>query len=180
MLPGLALGAAFAAGPLVLPFAPFIGVWWLRRGWRYALAQAAAAALVGLLAVGPFLLWDRPAFWLGAVTWFNDIEVLPRAKWEADQSWIYEIGLAGQFWQAGLENWLKPLQFAGLALLAGASWGRLRAPADVLRWGSAAYVLFMVVNPVIWPYLFTPALLGLVFTLAARGRAAVTDHLTLP
>jgi hypothetical protein len=169
--PGLAVGAAFAAGPLVLPFAPFIGVWWLRRGWRYALAQGAAAAVVGLLTVGPFLLWDRQAFWLGAVTWFNDIEVLPRAKWETDQSWIYEIGLAGQFWQAGLEGWLKPLQFAGLGLLAVASWGRLRAPADVLRWGSAAYILFMVVNPVIWPYLFTPALLGLVFTLAARGRA---------
>ena len=45
-----------------------------------------------------------------------------------------------------------------------------QSAADVLRWGSAAYVLFMVVNPVIWPYLFTPALLGLVFTLAARGR----------
>ena len=154
----------------MLPFAPFVGVWWLRRGWRYALAQAGAAALVGLVVVGPFLLWDRAAFWLGAVTWFNDIEVLPRAKWVTDKSWLYEIGLAGQFWSAGLEGWLKPLQFAGLGLLAVASWWRLRAPADVLRWGSAAYVLFMVINPVIWPYLFTPALLGLVFTLAARGR----------
>ena len=33
----------------------------------------------------------------------------------------------------------------------------------------------MVVNPVIWPYLFTPALLGLVFALAARGRAVEPD-----
>jgi hypothetical protein len=57
-----------------------------------------------------------------------------------------------------------------------ASWWGARTPAAVLRWGSAAYLLFMVFNPVIWPYLFTPALLGLVFSFAARGREMLTDN----
>jgi hypothetical protein len=134
--------------------------------------------VVGAVVVLPLALWDWPAFWLGAVAWFNNLDILPRAKWVQDKSWLYEIGFAGQLWQAGLENWLKPLQIVALGGLGLLSWGRLRTPADVLRWGSAAYLLFMVVNPVIWPYLFTPALLGLVFTLAARGRL-VTDSFTL-
>ena len=93
-------------------------------------------------------------------------------KWVTDKSWLYEIGLAGQFWQAGQEGWLKPLQAILLAAFGLASWRWARTPAVVLRWGSAAYLIFMALNPVIWPYLYTPALLGLVFALAARGRYA--------
>ena len=178
-LPGAALGAAFAAGPLVLPFAPFIGAWWLRRGWRYAAWQGATGAIVGGVIVLPFVLAERDGFLLGAVSWFNDLERLPRSQWELDRSWLYEVGLAGQVWKAGLEEWLKPLQLAVLASMVAASWDRLRSPADVLRWGSASYILFMALNPVIWPYLYTPALLGLVFTLAARGRAVAESNTAL-
>ena len=170
VLPGAALGAALAAGPLALPFAPIIGVWWLRRGGRYAAMQVVAAAGVGAVAVLPFVLWDWSAFRLGALDWFNNLDLLPRAKWDTDKSWLYAIGWASQFWKAGQEEWLKVVQFGALGALAVASWWGARTPAAVLRWGSAAYLLFMVFNPVIWPYLFTPALLGLVFSLAARGR----------
>jgi hypothetical protein len=178
-LPGAALGAAFAAGPLVLPFAPFILVWWLRRGLRYVAWQVATAVIVGVVIVLPFLLADRDAFLLGAVSWFNDLGMLPRSQWELDRSWLYEVGLAGQVWKAGLEEWLKPMQLIVLGSMVAASWDRLRSPADVLRWGSAAYILFMALNPVIWPYLYTPALLGLIFTLAARGRNVAESRTVL-
>lgn len=179
VLPGAAMGASFAAGPLTLPFAPFLLVWWLGRGWRYAVKQMTAAVVVGAVFILPFLIWDRENFWLGAVSWFNDLGRLPTMQWQLDQSWLHEVGLAGQVWKAGHEEWLKPMQLIIMGGLMFVSWGRLRTPADVLRWGSATYILFMALNPVIWPYLFTPALLGLVFTLAGRGRDVAAAALVL-
>ncbi|MGI8588446.1 MAG: hypothetical protein ACR2M0_12300 [Chloroflexia bacterium] len=168
-LPGAAGGAALAAAPLALPFLPFLGVLWLGEGWRTALRRALwAGTALGVL-VGPFVLWDAVGFWNGAVAWFNDTSNLPLLKWQTDRSWAFEIGLAGPIWSAGQEAWLKPLQIALVGGLFVASLlvrpRPIRAPGDALRWGAAAYLLFMVVNPVIWPYLYVPALLALVFAL---------------
>jgi len=176
LLPGFAAGAALAAGPLALPFLPFLGAAWLQAGWRSAARRALAAAAALALIVAPFLLWDAAGFWNGAVAWFNDLDRLPLLKWQSDRSWAFEIGLAGPLWQAGLQGLLKPLQIAFLAGLFGLSQvGRPRplgTPAAALRWGAAAYLLFMIVNPVIWPYLYVPALLALIFALVPAGDAA--------
>ena len=173
LVPGAALGAALAAAPLALPFAPSLFGWWLGGGWRPAVRRGLAAGVVLAALVGPFLLANPAGFWNGAVSWFNDLDRLPLLKWQTDKSWAYEIGLAGPFWAAGAQSWLKPLQalllgglfLAGLALRPRP----LRTPSAALRWGAAAYLLFMVVNPVIWPYLYEPALLALVFALLPAG-----------
>lgn len=166
---GAAAGLALAAAPLAWPFLPFLGLHWLTLGWRRALRRSLGAAGVAGLLVGPFLLGDATGFWNGAVAWFNDLDRLPLLKWQTDQSWRFEIGLAGPFWTAGAQNWLKPLQIVLMGgLLLAAAVQRLRpltTPAAALRWGAAAYLLFMVVNPVIWPYLYAPALLALVFAM---------------
>jgi hypothetical protein len=168
-LAGAGAGAALAAAPLAWPFLPFIGLHWLTLGWGTALRRTLVAAGVAALLVGPFLLWDPAGFWNGAVSWFNDLDRLPQLKWDTDKSWLYEIGLAGPFWQAGTQGWLKPLQVAvigGLVLVAlGMRLRPLATPQAALRWGAAAYLLFMVVNPVIWPYLYAPGLLALVFAM---------------
>jgi hypothetical protein len=177
--PGLAAGAALAAAPLALPFLPFLGGTWLRQGWRVALRRTGAAVGVFALLVGPFVLWDPGGFWNGAVSWFNDIQRLPLLKWQTDRSWAMEIGVAGPLWQAGLQDWLKPLQaLAVLGLFALSQIVRprpLATAAGALRWGAAAYLLFMVVNPVIWPYLFAPALLALAFALLPAAGDAPAD-----
>ncbi|MDQ2807337.1 MAG: hypothetical protein M3Z04_10570 [Chloroflexota bacterium] len=166
---GAAAGLALAAAPLAWPFLPFLGLHWLTRGWRVAVRRSLSAALVAALLVGPFLVWDTAGFWNGAVAWFNDLDRLPLLKWQTDKSWRFEIGLAGPFWTAGAQSWLKPLQMVLIGgLICAALAQRLRpltTPAAALRWGAAAYLLFMVVNPVIWPYLYAPALLALVFAL---------------
>jgi hypothetical protein len=104
---------------------------------------------------------------------------LPLLKWQTDRSWAMEIGVAGPLWQAGLQDWLKPLQaLAVLGLLALSQIVRprpLATAAGALRWGAAAYLLFMVVNPVIWPYLFAPALLALAFALLPAAGDAPAD-----
>jgi hypothetical protein len=168
LLAGAGAGAALAAAPLAWPFLPFIGLHWLTLGWGTALRRTLVAAGVAALLVGPFLLWDPAGFWNGAVSWFNDLDRLPKLKWDTDKSWLYEIGLAGPFWQAGTQGWLKPLQvvvIGGLVVALGMRLRPLATPQAALRWGAAAYLLFMVVNPVIWPYLYAPAVLALVFAM---------------
>jgi hypothetical protein len=175
LLPGAGVGAALAAAPLALPFAPFLGASWLAQGWRVALRRVVVAGVVFALLVGPFLLWGRRGFLDGAIGWFNDINRLPLLKWQTDKSWALEVGLAGPFWYNGLQDWLKPLQIVlvgGLGVILPALRLRpVRTPAAALRWGAAAYLLFMVVNPVIWPYLYVPALLALAFALVPAGDA---------
>jgi hypothetical protein len=176
LLPGAGVGAALAAAPLALPFAPFLGASWLAQGWRVALRRVVVAGVVFALLVGPFLLWGRRGFLDGAIGWFNDINRLPLLKWQTDKSWALEVGLAGPFWYNGLQDWLKPLQIVlvgGLGVILPALRLRpVRTPTAALRWGAAAYLLFMVVNPVIWPYLYVPALLALAFALVPAGDAA--------
>ncbi len=173
---GAAAGLALAAAPLVWPFLPFLGLHWFTQGHRVTLWRTAGALIVATVLVGPFLLWDRAGFWNGAVAWFNDLDRLPLLKWQTDKSWRFEIGLAGPFWTAGAQAWLKPLQImliGGLILVAvGCRLRPLATPAAALRWGAAAYLLFMVLNPVIWPYLYAPALLALVFAMLPDPQAA--------
>ncbi|HUS17208.1 MAG TPA: hypothetical protein VM536_19605 [Chloroflexia bacterium] len=170
--PGAGVGAAMAAAPLALPFLPALGILWLQNGRRPALRRVLAAGAVLALIVGPFVLWDPAGFWNGAVGWFNDLDQLPLLKWQTDRSWAFEIGLTGPLWQAGLQGWLKPVQviLLGSIFLLG-SWQRaVRTPEAALRWGAASYLLFMVTNPVIWPYLYMPALLAVVFALLPPPR----------
>ncbi len=166
-LAGGATGAALAAAPLAAPFAPFLLGHWLATGPRVAVRRLVAAGAVFVVLVGPFVLGNPVGFWNGAVAWFNDLQQLPLLKWQTDRSWAFEIGLAGPFWANGLQDWLKPLQTAlvGGPFVLGLGLRRrpLARAGAALRWAAAAYLLFMVVNPVIWPYLYVPALLALVF-----------------
>jgi len=165
-LPGVGIGLAIACSPLALPFAPFLLAYWLGKSRREAAMNFAGAVGTAAVLVLPFLLWNFSGFWSGAVAWFNDINNLPRLKWDTDRTWLFEAGLTGPFWLRGWEQLLKPIQallLGGLFLLA------LRAKLDLsgaLRWSSAAFLLFMVFNPVIWPYLYVPALISLLFALS--------------
>ncbi|MGA7732717.1 MAG: hypothetical protein WCD37_15780 [Chloroflexia bacterium] len=174
--PGVGIGLATACSPLALPFAPFLLAHWMSKSKREALVNLAGAVGAGAMLVLPFLLWNFSGFWAGAVTWFNDINSLPRLKWDTDRTWLFENGLAGPFWLHGWEHWLKPLQallIGGLFLLAL----RVRLNlAAALRWGTAGFLLFMVFNPVIWPYLYVPALVGLVFAMSYAAPSGLNSH----
>ena len=136
--PGVGIGLAIACSPLALPFAPFLLAYWLTRGRREALINLAGAMLAGVVLVLPFLLWNFSGFWSGAVTWFNDINSLPKLKWDTDRTWLYENGLTGPFWLHGWEQLLKPIQLLLLGALflvasAGEAGPSGSACAGVLR-----------------------------------------------
>lgn len=167
----LALGLAAAASPLSVIVMPFVALFWLRRfGWyRTAGYLLLFGGLFGLL-VAPFLLWSPESFLFGVWRWFNDNSLYPRLRWDMDHTWARMPGLSGIFWRRGLEYLLKPIQM--LLMLALLVWfvchgalGRLLAPTIV-----AAYILFTVFNPVVWPYFYVPALVMALVALAALER----------
>lgn len=161
-----ALGLTAAGTPLAVVFGPFIALHWLReRGMAYLLALLAGAAVLAIAIVLPFLLWSPEPFIFGVYRWFNDVNQWPRTKWlETDPPiWSIITGFSGEFWSRGAERWLKPIQGAIVFAAALLYWLR-RAPAYRLcTHAAAAYLGFMVFNPVLWPYLYNPALIvGLV------------------
>ena len=134
---------------------------------RLLIAGIVAAAL--LL---PWFLWTPGPFLDGTVRWFNDLDRYPRTKWQVDHSWREITGFSGLFWEWGLETWLKPIQ-AGLILCVTAVFALRGARlVDLGRHATAIFLLFMLFNPVLWPYYYNPAL---VTALLAIGGASVLE-----
>jgi hypothetical protein len=163
----IALGLAIAATPLVAVLLPLIGLcWWREDGLAIAIRRGLLGLALGGLLLLPWYLWAPEPFLDGTVRWFNDLDRFPREKWRTQHTWAEITGFSGYFWEWRLEQWLKPIQFlsiAGLSVLfawRGARRGGIAAHAV------AAYVLFTLFNPVLWPYLYNPALVAAVLAVA--------------
>jgi hypothetical protein len=180
-LAGAALGLALATTPLAAVLAPFVLVSLLRaRGLRAAGGHLAAAAGVLALFVLPFLLWSPGGFIEGAWAWFNDLDRFPRLKWAEARTWAKVPGFSGLLWTLGHESWLKPLQVASVALILALFFRRGAHAAELPRHVAAAYLLFVLWNPILWPYLYQPALVAALLGLAAARSAPRIDAGTLP
>ncbi len=153
------LGLCAAATPLVTIIAPFVFLAWYRwHGWRTALRLTASAGLVAAGGILPFLLWSPESFLFGVWRWFNDNDLYPRMGWELGHTWAHMVGFSGVFWRRGLEAILKPLQMVLLAGLVIGYWHWQADRRTLAPLITAAFLLFMVFNPVLWPYLYYPAL----------------------
>ncbi len=156
---GVALGLCAAATPLVTIIAPFVILTWYRwHGWRTALRLMVSAGLVAAGGILPFLLWSPEAFVFGVWRWFNDNDLYPRMGWELGHTWAHMVGFSGVFWRRELVGVLKPLQLLLLAGLVASFWRWQADQRTLAPLITAAFLLFMVFNPVLWPYLYYPAL----------------------
>jgi hypothetical protein len=164
----LVFGLCLAASPIAALVGPFVLLCWLwAAGWRRTLVLAATAAGVAALCIVPFWRWSPEQFLFGTWRWFNDNNLYPRLRWDMDNTWAVHVGFSGVFWRHGWVSLLKPMQAALVLALAGfyALW---RAPAHLIApLVAAAVLLFMVFNPVLWPYLYTPAMVAALVALVS-------------
>lgn len=177
----LTLGLCGAASPLSALMLPFIGLHWFRqRGWRSTLGSFAWTFAITALFVLPFFLWSPRQFLFGTWQWFNDNNLYPRIRWDMDQTWARQIGVSGIFWRHGLVGVLKPIQatlLAALALLFAWYGATARQLAPYLV---AAYLLFNLFNPVLWPYLYVPAVIAALVTLNQPTGVGVVGKASSP
>lgn len=187
----VALGLTAAGTPLVAVFGPFIALYWLRqRGPGMTIRLLIISAIVAAVLVVPFLLWAPNDFVNGVYRWFNTLDGWPRQKWlETDPHiWAVITGFSGEFWSRGHERWLKPIQALIVLGAAGLYWLRGARGETLGQHAAAAYLGFMLFNPVLWPYLYNPALVvglvGLITPAAAyrpaRESVPVTDTRSQP
>jgi hypothetical protein len=160
-LAAVALGLCGAASSLAAVALPFVLLHWLRwYGWRRMLVLAGIAGVVAAVCILPFLLRAPQQFVYGAFQWFNDNDLYPRLRWEMDHTWARQTGFSGVFWRRGLEDMLKPIQAVLLVVLAVLNWRRGATVRQLAPFIAAAFLLFVVFNPVLWPYLYNPALVA--------------------
>jgi len=172
----LFLGLCAAASPLTAVVAPFVLLRWLRSsGLRRTAFYVGIAGLVAATFILPFLLWSPQQFTLGAWRWFNDNDLFPRLRWEMDNTWARIVGFSGMFWRHKLESVLKPLQGGILAGLVALYWRWGATSRRIAPFGVAALLLFTVFNPILWPYLYYPALISALMAAAALHRAPSSD-----
>lgn len=175
----VALGVTAAGTPLIAVFGPFVALHWLRRyTWVQTARLLVIAGMVAAVVIVPFFVWAPQDFVQGTYRWFNTLDGWPRQKWLETEPPIWSIitGFSGEFWARGVENWLKPIQAFIVVGVASLFWWR-GAPADQLsKHAAVAYLGFMLFNPVLWPYLYNPALVvGLVGLVALPAAQPIVE-----
>lgn len=179
----IALGLTAAGTPLITVFGVFVGAYWLRQyGWQQTIRLLLLSGIVAAALMLPFLLWAPRDFIMGTYQWFNTIDGWPRQKWSETDPHIWSVitGFSGEFWLRGTEAWLKPIQ----ALIVGgagiAYWLRGAKAETLTLHATAAYLGFMLFNPVLWPYLYNPALVVSLVGIAAFSALYGTNELRVP
>jgi hypothetical protein len=179
----LALGLTAAGTPLVAVFGLFIGLYWLKQhGLRRTIQLLSLSALIAALFIVPFLIWSPSDFVQGTYQWFNVIEGWPREKWSETDPHIWAVitGFSGEFWSRGTETWLKSIQALIVGGIAVVYWWRGAQVGALYGHATAAYLGFMVFNPVLWPYLYNPALVVSLVGIAAFTALYGTNELRVP
>jgi hypothetical protein len=170
-LAACALGLCAAASSLAAIVAPLLLLHWLRvYAWQRVLLLCGLAGVVAACLVLPFWLWSPQQFVLGVIQWFNDNDLYPRMRWEMDHTWARQTGFSGVFWRHQFEWLLKPIQAALLVGLAVLYWREGAGARQLPALLAAAFLLFMLFNPVLWPYLYNPALVAALAAVAASTR----------
>ena len=169
----VALGLAAATTPLIAVVTPLIALrWWRTGGLRELLGRGVMAAAIAALLLAPWFIWAPGPFLDGTVRWFNDLQRFPGQKWEAEGTWAMITGFSGFFWEWGREGWLKPIQAVAVAAIAGLYLARGTTRVDLLGYATAALLIFTLFNPVLWPYLYNPALIAGWLAFSGAGIAA--------
>jgi hypothetical protein len=179
----LMLGLTAAGTPLVSVFGVFIGLHWLRRyGLQQALRLLGLSAMVAGVLILPFFLWAPRDFMLGTYQWFNLIDGWPRQKWHETDPHIWSVitGFSGEFWSRGTQAWLKPIQAVIVGGIAVVYWWRGAQASALNGHATAAYLGFILFNPVLWPYLYNPALVTSLVGIAALTAVYGTNELRVP
>jgi len=177
------LGLTAAGTPLVVVFGTFMGIYWLRQlGTTRTIRLASISAIIAGVLIIPFLVWAPGDFLMGTYRWFNTIDGWPRQKWAETDPHIWSVitGFSGEFWSRGRETWLKPIQTVIVLGIAGLYWLRGAKLDDLPIHAAAAYLGFMLFNPVLWPYLYNPALIvGLVGVTALTAKELIPVRTSL-
>lgn len=133
------------------------------------LQRFGVAAGIAFVCIAPWVFWAPGPFWEGNVQWFNDLDRFPRMKWDTEHTWTQITGFSGLFWARGWERWLKPIQLSVVLFVTMLYWVRGASAAGLLPCATAVFLLFMVFNPVLWPYLYNPALVTALLAVAGSG-----------
>lgn len=129
--------------------------------------------LLGGLFVLPFVFWDARAF----VDWtfiFN--QRFPLDRWAADRAQANAISVAPPFFLADVEYTLQPIQVVLMgSLYAFSYFGRTRSASVVIRRFALVYLVFLLLNPVIWNYYYCQFFLLVLFFIFARFQELAAD-----
>lgn len=168
ILPAVLLGLGLATSPFVAVAALFIGLYWLRHVlWQKTAILTGIALFVAFFIVAPFAISAPKNFFFGVFQWFNDTTLYSHEVWKVGYLGT-QPSLSVLFWNTGAQDWLKLLQIGWLAGLGAIYWRRgasLRALPAIL---TAAYLLFVAFNTVVWTYYYFVAFVTGLFALAYR------------
>ncbi|MBU6360717.1 MAG: hypothetical protein KGS46_11925, partial [Chloroflexi bacterium] len=163
------LGLGLAASPFVAIAAIFIGLYWLKHyKWQQVAAWGSMICIITLGIVLPFIIVSPNEFFFGVFQWFNDTTLYSQQVWRVGYLGT-QPSISVIFWNLNLQNWLKIVQIGLLSALSLIYW-RQRATLKALpTFITAAFLLFVAFNTVVWTYYYFVAFVTGLFALAYQG-----------
>ena len=166
------LGLGLAASPFVAIAAIFIGLYWLKH---YKWQQVAAwVGMIGVIVLGivlPFVIVSPNEFFFGIFQWFNDTTLYSQKVWRVGYLGT-QPSISVIFWNLNLQNWLKVVQIGLLSALSLIYWRQGAILKALPAFITAAFLLFVAFNTVVWIYYYFVAFVMGLFALAYRGLKA--------
>jgi len=160
------LGLCIASQQPSLMFLPFYLVYLSRVVTRKELiGHLFALAIIPAAIILPFYLWAPQEFTYGV---FGIWDKALNAKFESMVELLGTFNFSIFFYRVNVQGLLQPIQ--GLSVLVLAAWAlrKVKSIESALACMILAYTAFMLLNPIVWTYLFIPMLLGLLALLMHR------------
>ena len=153
LLASLAMGLCLAARQQAALLVPFYIIFLWRRKETPILPQLALLLAVPALLCLPFLLASPTLFLHGVYLRFGPFAL---QKWLNCRTWEEALSFAPLFFQHSQQRWLvlTLLVIELLFILVAAR--RLRNFRDLVAFMGLAFLWFLVLSPIIWPYMYSP------------------------
>ncbi|MBN1593337.1 MAG: hypothetical protein JW941_08860 [Candidatus Coatesbacteria bacterium] len=150
----VAMGVCLATRQQAVFLLPLLVIYFFRRlGRREAMVSTALTVAVPLAVCLPFYIESPIRFFSGIYTRFGRFAL---QKWINDRVWEDALSFAPFFYEHGLQRILTPLVIALQLVLYGIALRCLKELSGLLSFMGLSMLLFLVLSPVIWPYMFTP------------------------
>ena len=163
------LGLGLAASPFVAIATIFIGLYWLKHyKWQQVAAWGSMICIITLGIVLPFIIVSPNEFFFGVFQWFNDTTLYSQQVWRVGYLGT-QPSISVIFWNLNLQNWLKIVQIGLLSALSLIYWRQGATLKALPTFITAAFLLFVAFNTVVWTYYYFVAFVTGLFALAYQG-----------
>ncbi|MCB0078626.1 MAG: hypothetical protein KDD73_14530 [Anaerolineales bacterium] len=145
----------------------------LAVGWRRTLKQSLLLFGVSVAGIWPFLIPEPIAIYDGVIGFFAPIgQALPTAEWGQIAGWAAGFSAIPVLYRGGIVEYYNEIQIGAVLLIFLVALIKRPPLPTMMKFMTAALLVFLLFNSLVWEYVYGPLLILLTYALLASREAA--------